>query len=1068
MPLLGPTAEDRNRIFQQLKPQCVALSQAALALNRPKADVQAVSERLEELQQTLSKTKSQPDALDAKLADYVFFPLSQVLKLSQRISIHCLELCLQCIAILVDQGWRDQIQSQLAAQIVILCTLMAEKKPTGFAFGEATEELQAAALWCLHHVFIVAGDSAACRAFLTSEGNFPQLGQTISVTLDCISTSVSAETQTAGASALQALIQNIADREICASFLPGIVSKLTKILTPSTKQRRNHQVLISCVRTLAHLLVTTLSDDTSASTGTKPAKASTIIDAAWIENAATQLKPALTSILRLADHSRADVQGALEDLCLMLLERCGKSLSNCCPLALETLLMLSFGRHAEDGRMASRLERLVKTDVSLAAMLRDFLYDSLRSLPTIMQGADEQKKVAKMHQVSAAYGLLVSNGADTGVIDRMLAGSLRDSMVITLQVPGTRKETSPSVSSIQSLDLAVLSDARGNTEFSSALVQYKGQEDIVGGIEQFAELISTSSSSVAFAADLARSLRHSQGEAQIATFWLLLTATQTALQRKDAVSDFLDFGGNMDASSYRDYLEELYSFSLSVLTDSSDEPPDTRLQALALRSLALRAQAAGSEFRYELIDALYPVLHTLATPGRYLQQDSITTLNIFTKACGYSNVKDLIVENVDYLTNAVALKLNAFDVSPQAPQVLLMMVRLAGPSLLPYLEDTVESIFAALEDYHGYPLLVEMLFKVLSVMAEEGVKAPQLASEDRKAVQSSGILHESSHSMRVNELAELLRERAVEAAKQQDEEIAEHEAHPRRPWKKAEDSEKVTDDDADSAKDEEDERETGSDEDQQIEDTDLPPPAPKTYNLLFKITELTQHFLPVASPSLRASLLTLIRTTVPAIAKHENSFLPLINTLWPEIVTRLDDDEPHVQATALDIVSVLCEHAGDFMRGRVVQLWPGMVETQQKTITAIMDTSHHTRIPKAKHDQAADTALTLTGPSITQAIMRMQASPADYSNTATRLVWDALVNTLTVIVRSVPLPAELFDDALKMLEPVLESREEVRAALEEENADALWLARLRTGAMVPQVTPVVPEGMVWRFAAVAG
>ncbi|KAK5127980.1 hypothetical protein LTR85_005097 [Meristemomyces frigidus] len=1067
MPLLGPTAEDRNRIFQQLKPQCVALSQAALALNGPKPDVQTVTGRLEEMKQTLSKTTSRLDALDAKLADYVFFPLSQVLKLSQRISIRCLELCLQCIGILVDQGWRNQIQSQLAAQVVILCTLMAEKKPKGFTFEHTTDELQAAALWCLYHVFTVAGESRECRAFFTSEGNFPQLGQTISVILDCISTSTSAETQVAGTSALQALIEHVAEREICASFLPGIVSKLAKILTPSTKQRRNHEVLISCLQSLTHLLRSTLSDASSGPISAKPAKASKgIIDEAWKENAAMQLKPALNSVMRLQDHSRADVRGAVSSLCLMLLEHCRKSLSGCSPLALETLLTLSTRRDSDDSSTSIRLELLIKGDASLGVLLQSTMHDWLQSLPTVVQGADEQKKVAKMQQINAAYGLLVESGADTDVIDRMLAGSLRDSVVITLQVPGLKHEASYFVSPIQSLDLAVLSEARGSSAYSSALVQYKGQEEIMSGIEHFAKLISSSSSSAAFAAGLARSLRLSQGETQIANFWLLLTATQSALQRTDTVDDFLDFGNDLEASSYQDYLEELYSFSLSVLTDTTDEPRDARLQALALRTLALRAQTAGSDFRYELIDALYPVLHTLATPNEQLQQDSITTLNIFTAACNYSNVKDLIVENVDYLTNAVALKLNAFDVSPQAPQVLLMMVRLAGPSLLPYLEDTVESIFAALEDYHGYPLLVEVLFKVLSVMAEEGVKAPQLAVGDSKAIEHHSILQESSRPLDINQLADLLKERAAEEVRQRSEPPREPEAHPQRPWKTVEE---VDDADADSTKSgEEDEVDAEDDQDQQIDDTDLTPPAPKTYNLLFKITELTQHFLPSASPSLRASLLALIRTTVPAIARHENSFLPLINTLWPEIVTRMDDIEPHVRASALGIVSVLCEHAKDFMRGRIVQLWPGVVEIHRTTIRAIIDVSHHTRIPNAKQDQTADTALTLTGRSVTQAVTRMQASPAYYSNTTTRLVWDALINALTVIVRSVQLPPELFDEALEMLTPVLESREDVRVALEQDNADAVWLVRFRAGALAVPVMPAVPEGMAWQFAVVAG
>jgi len=1064
MPLLGPTIEGRNQIFQQLKPQCVALSQAALALNRPKANSLEVIEHLQPLQLILHNVTSRPNSLDPKLADYVFFPLSQILKLSQKISLPCLELSLQCIAILIEHGWHSQIQAQLAAQIVILCTLMAEKKPKDFAFREASEELQTAAFSCLDHVFAVTGGSSECKAFFTGEANFPQLGQTISVVLDGIGDSKAVETQVAATNALHALVEHVADKEICASFLPGIVSKLTKVLTPSTMQRRNHLVLIGCLKILSMLLRATLSDDPPLPVVEKAGKsANSIIDAKWKANAATQLKPTLTSIMRLREHSRDDVKDALGGLCIMLLQRCQKSLANCSSLALETLLTLSAADLDRNGTVNIRLEMLVKADPSLASLLQSTMHDWLQSLPTVMQGADEQAKVRKMQQISAAYGLLVESGIDTGMIDKMLAGSLRDSVVITLQLPGMKHEGKTFISSVQSLDLTVLSEAKGSTEFGSALVRYRGQEEVMTSIEQFAKLISTSASSAAFSADLARSLRLSQGETQLANFSLLLTATQTALQRKDTISAFLDFDGDANATNYQDCLEELYSFALSILTDSSaDGPPDTRLQALALRTFALRAQMAGHEFRYELIDALYPVLHTLAIPDAQLQADSITTLSILTAACGYSSTAALITENVDYLTNAVALKLNAFDVSPQAPQVLLMMLRLAGPSLVPYIEDTVESIFAMLEDYHGYPLLVEVLFKVLHVMAEEGVKAPQLAIGEGKKREVVGITKERWRPTSINGLVGMLKERADEETKQSEVEVEEKEAYPQHPWKS---SQKGVESEGEG--EEEDDLEAPPHQDQQTDDSDPPPPAPRTYNLLFKITELTQHFLPSASPSLRASLLSLIRTTVPAIARHENSFLPLINTLWPEIVSRLDDAEAHVQAAALEIVGVLCEHGGDFMTGRVVQLWPGVLEIYRKTVEDILNSAHpNTAVQAKQKKQSLGTALIPSGSSFKHAVARMQSSPADYSDTSIRLVWEALVNALEVVVRNVPLPPELFDDALEMLDPVLEGRQDVREALEEENADAVWLARVKDGTVGMPVTPVMEEGIAWRFVLV--
>ncbi|KAI7716833.1 ARM repeat-containing protein [Hortaea werneckii] len=1069
MPFLGPTMEGRNQTFQHLKPICVSLSQDVLALNGPRGDVVKITQSVQELKTVVAK---EAPNLDPKLGDYIFFPLSQLLKLSQKVSLRCLELSLECIAIVIERAWGRYIQTQLAAQIVILCTLMAEKKPRGFAFGETSEELKTAAFLCLKNVFNAASASADCMTFFRSESNFPQLGQTISTTLDGITESEAVQTQAAGAESFKALVESVADREICASFLPGIVSKLTKILTPSTTVRRNHRVLMICLDVLGGLLKTTVGteerDHSSKSmTSDKQSGKGSIIDAKWKENAATQLKPALKSVLSLSEHSREDVRESLAGLCFTLLEYCRITLANCSQMALETLFQLSAGSISDNLHTTSiRLEMLLKADPSFANLLQSTTNDWLQSLPTVMQGSNEHAKVRKIQQISAAYSHIRDAGLEATMLDKLLASALRDSVVITLQSPTLKAECKSFISSVQSLDLTVLDGERAGTEFSNALVAHRGQEEILTCVEKFAKTVSSTGSSAAFAGDLARSLRYSNAEIQIADFWLLLTATQNALRRQDDISSLLDLGSDDGKAAYMDCLEELYSFALTILNSSSDEDssPDERLQSLALRALALRAQTAGADFRYELIDALYPVLHTLATPSTGLQRDGITTLNIFTTACQYDSVRDLIVENVDYLTNAVSLELNAFDLSPQVPMVMVMMVRLAGSSVVPYMEDVVESIFAVLEGWHGYSMLVEVLFRVLRVVAEEGAKAPQLAAiEDGQKSKVEAVVKEKWRPTDMLELASSLREKKGEEVPER----GEREKAPQRPWKSNEEVGGRAEEDNG-----EDELDTAG---QSIDDADLPPPVPKTYGLLLKITELTQHFLPAASPSLRTSLLSLIRTSVPPISKHENSFLPLINTLWPEIVSRLDDGEPQVQASALDIIGVLCEHAGDFMRTRITELWPGLTEVYHRTARDIVSNSGPGKVDDPKKRSTGRQITSVTAwksrtSAFDRALRTIYDSPTHYIDTSTRLVWDALVEALTTVIKHVPLSPELFEDALEMLAPVLDSRPDVRKALEAENPDAVWLLLMKKGKLSSLECPEMPEtltreGIFWPVVA---
>jgi hypothetical protein len=1063
MPAFSSIADRRDDSFRRLKPSCVALSQAALALNGPECNNDLVTEKLEDLKQNLSSITATPDTLDEKLAEYVFFPISHVLRASRKVAIRSLELSLQCLSLLIQHGWRSKMQPQLAAQIVILCTLMGEKNPQGLASSATTEELRASALHCLHHLFSTIAKNSEAKAALNAEANVPQLGQTISIILDGVYESDSLESQTAGIDALLALVMNVATRDIQAGFLPGIVSKLTKVLTPQTKQRRNRRILIGALSILSHLFENTVGDDIVSSQSidqakkshaSPPGSRSRVIDEQWLKSASSRLKPAVTNILRLKDHDRGDVKAALCRFCLTVL-RCRDTLSASLPMCLEAILILL----SEPGGEAARaeLESLIRLEPSYEGLLLDHLHNSLQSLPTRLQSSDERAKIQQIQQISAAYSISSNGAPENALITIQMANVLLDSVVVTLQTLGQKTTPLINVSQLPSLELVAMNELPTGVEFERPLVKHKAQEPIMMSIECLVHMVSCSSSSLSFAAELARSLRQSFGDKQMAAFWLLLESIQTTYGQNANLDDLTTF----EPESWQDmsaHLEDLYSFSLEVLASPSEDASDVRLRALALRGLALRARAAGKDFRYELIDALYPVLHTLATPEEPLQKDSITTLNVFTQACGYHTVRELIVENVDYLTNAVALKLNAFDVSPQAPQVLLMMVRLAGPSLLPYLEDTIASIFSALEDYHGYPLLVELLFKVLSVVAEEGARAPQLAITGRATKHDVNRLPSDTwQPTNITGLAEYLKSRALDESITMAHSSNTAGSHPQRPWGVDENSEHTSDPTDDGR------AEDVQDNEQPPDLPDPPPPAPKIYDLLLRISDLTQHFLPSASASLRTSLLGLIRTTIPAIAQHDNSFLPLINTLWPEIVSRLDDPEVHVSSAALDIIGLLCEHAKDFMRTRISQIWPTLVAIHYRAARDMTQTAQPVAIMSSK-EQNLQSLVSGSDPLKSALGHVRMASPA-YSDTSARNRVSATVRVLTSIVRYVPITPDMLDDTLVMLEPVLDEPN-VRDALETANSDAVWLLDIGKGRLLVPDAPVLDGNSRWSFAAV--
>jgi len=295
------------------------------------------------------------------------------------------------------------------------------------------------------------------------------------------------------------------------------------------------------------------------------------------------------------------------------------------------------------------------------------------------------------------------------------------------------------------------------------------------------------------------------------------------------------------------------------------------------------------------------------------------------------------------------------------------------------------------------------------------------------------------------DLAEQIRAGKTKQALVLDE--SDHErSHPQKPWGDIDPQAKDDDDQDDEAVDRQQEPSSPVEE----KEPDPPPPAPRTYSLLLKITQLTQHYLSSSSTSLRASLLSLIKTTIPALAQHENSYLPLVNTLWPELVSRLQDDEPHTISGALQVISIMIEHAGTFMLSRIESLWPDI-----KSI--------HARLTRSTGRAASRTESTQ---SKQHAIAQNHASSVGYVDTTTRALWTALERLLITCVKHAGVDAYMFDDVLLMLSPVSRLDPADLQVLRSENPDAVWLAVVKEDARTLQI-PQSTGNEMWHFAVSA-
>ncbi|KAF1927291.1 uncharacterized protein M421DRAFT_65303 [Didymella exigua CBS 183.55] len=1035
---------ERQQAFQRLKQPCIELLQVTAALAQRQNGKRELVQALTNLLDALTEISAKPHALDAKLAEYAFVPVSQVLRLSRQVPVRALELCLDCVSVLLRSGWGGGMEPALSGQLLILFTFLAKPSSAENGIAATSEELQALAFKCVGELLAEGARTASGREALTATDNIPALGEAVLTTLDSLVESSSNSIKLAAVHVVKALTSAIVDDDALASFLPKLVSSLTKVLTPGSANKAGYRTIEQSLEALTRLFQRLLSDRNTANLPEV-----LIRDAAddkqmlrsksWLQATASQIKIALANIYKMRNHDKSEARKALLRLCLCVIRDCRVSLADSTSMSIETVISL-VGRDGSKDTVEDDLRIILVADQRLVDVLRECLHDWVVSFPRVMQSKDDGKRRLIIHQISVTLRLL---GQDPVTIDDRLADGLRDGVSAVLADSKGLEEVG-SGGTAGSMETGLILGPSRQSTFQPLQLRLKGQQDLMTEFTMLLSQMAKSDSALNVVQNLVRTINMGTEEMQLASYWVSVNLIRDLTVNNPSFDDFIDSGSS---NPREELLDDLYSHSVMLLTERD---PSTNLPwhfyALALETVALQAGRYRMEFRAELGEVLYPILHQLGSPNPALREHAITCLNILSDASGYSSARDLVVDNVDYVVNAVGLKLAVGDVSPQAPQVLLMMMRLCGPSLLPYLDDLVGSIFEALERYHGYPVLVELLFSVLKGMTEEGVKAPQLALEGR-TISSVGS-PDISISTVITTLAKI-KDDKQRRAREADEETPV--PFPEKPWAEtapAEDAE----------------------EQPPPETPEPPPPAPRTFSLLLKIADLTQHYLPSHSPSLRTSLLALLRTAIPALARHENSFLPLVNTLWPVLLPRLQDREAYVVASTLEVIGVMCEHAGGFMRSRIEAAFPVLRAVHKRTQERA--SKGQDRKPQStgggSHAGAIEThfqSLSISAHHPTNLDSSLDTH-ALYSSTPTRMIWDALVSCLCAIAAHVGIRDEHFELVLDMLDPVL-ARPDVRQALDKANADALWLRMYRRRAGGGMNMPVLNARLGARFVLVS-
>lgn len=1004
--------------------------------------------------------------LDEKLAEYAFFPLSHIFNETQRLPARCLELAVHSLRILVAEGWRQRLSPALGKQLIILLTLIVGGSPgkteeKDLPTPKVSEELVIAGFDCLRAIFDVLEGPVAEKTIFHEIGTATVVDQTVYILLEGIVDERSDELCLAAAKAMQALYVRITDRVVLASIMPRTVSALTKVVRPTTQSRRSYKLLQTSLQLLTYLLRTVISDRVASHPIEKPALIEAkpdnlALDASWLKATCTQVKLALANVIQIRRHQRIEVQSALLELCVMVVEECPTTLNDAISMMVETIVVLSDKEEEASNMAYNTILHLATTYPVVLESLKESLHTWLTSFPRIMQSSDETAKQWGIRQISTVFQVLTQVQSQSDLLTGSLASGLCDSVGAVVK---------SSTSALQPLDSTgpgdlswdVLRYASDSIKFPPILLEHRSQQQTLKDLQSMIRRLNSSESGNEITRLVINRLHATSDGSVVAPFWLALSSLRAQSQVGAGFDEFIAddvVEQPLSRSKRSSMIEELYYVSLTILNDPPvDGSGDWRTSALALEAVALQAHQLGEAFRPELMDALYPVLQLLASNNSSLQQHAMTCLNILTSSCNYPDTSSMVIDNVDYLVNSVALKLNTFDVSPYPPQVLFMMVKLCGARLIPYLDDLVDSIFGILDLYHGYPKLVEIMFKTLAAIVEEGAKKPSLLTID--SGRESGTRESRKSHYQHLSLATIATDIANRKSRhdrtvEEDVEVDENIAHPKKPWSETYDKPPK-------------EPETIEEMLNMAEsDEPLPPPKEpedsekplsKTHSLLVHIVKSIPSHLTSPSPYLRRSLLSILDEVLPALSQNENSFLPLINDLWPAVASRIIfpsslgnetsssrsliarsptelesgsnqpdihtfQEETFVMITACQAIEAMCKGAGDFMASRIETEFPRWERLYRRVWSKVRQDAEaaNTRRTRQHQQQKASSDLdTDLSMALSSSLTLSPITPGSRAFTPHHTLWRAFISLFLTVLSTVRLPLDVGDQICEML-----------------------------------------------------
>ncbi|XP_058418697.1 TELO2-interacting protein 1 homolog [Diceros bicornis minor] len=940
--------------FGVLRPVCVQLTKTQTVENveRLQAQLQAVSDSaLQELQQ------------------YILFPLRFTLKTPGPKRERLIQSVVECLTFVLSSTCvkEQELLQELFSELSACLYSPNSQKPAA-----VSEELKLAVIRGLSTLMHSAYGDIILTFYEPSI--LPRLGFAVSLLLGLAEQEKSKEIKIAALKCLQVLLfqcdcqdhpRSLDELEqkqlgdLFASFLPGISTALTRVITGDFKQ--GHSIVVSSLQIFYKTVSFIMADEQLrriSKVQAKPAVEHRVAElmvhreANWVKNTGDKLTILIKKIIECVSvHPHWKVRLELIELVEALLLKCSQSLVESAGPLLKALVGLVNDESPKVQAQCSKVlrhfadQRVVVGNRAFADILSENLHSLATSLPRLMNSQDDQGKFSTL---SLLLGYLKLLGPKVNFVLNSVAHLQRLSkaliQVLELDVAdikiveerrwnSDRLSASPKTSAarpwsqVQRRYFRFFTDERVFLLLRQVcqLLGFYGNLYLL--VDHFMELYHESvvyrkqaamilNELVAGAAGLEVENLH---EKHIETSPEELREIVTSILEEYTSQDNWYLVTCIEAEEMGEELTVKQS-GLQAITSGAHTCQVTSFPAVSkpspticsmnsniwqiciqLEGIGHFAYALGKDFRLLLMSALYPVLEKAGDQTLLISQAATSTMMDICHACGYDSLQHLINQNSDYLVNEISLNLRHLSLHPHTPKVLEVMLQNSDASLLPLVADVVQDVLATLDQFYDKRAtsFISVLHALLAALAQWFPDTSDLGQ-----LQEQSIGEEGSHLSRRPAHLEKGLENTTTA-----EDIEQFLLN----YLKEKD---VADGNVSDVDNEEEEQSDPPKLDENDSGPDVQPLLPVQIQIAVDVMERCIHLSSDKNLKIRLKVLDVLDLCVVVLQSHKNQLLPLAHRAWPSLVHRLTNDDPLAVLRAFKVLRTLGGKCGDFLRSR--------------------------------------------------------------------------------------------------------------------------------------------------------